>query len=34
MVEVVGFQGLGIIAWLIWMIPFIGAALIPALKKF
>lgn len=34
MVEVTGFQGLGINAWLIWMIPFIGAALIPALKNF
>lgn len=33
MVEILGFQGLGINAWLIWMIPFIGAALIPALKN-
>ncbi len=33
MVEILGFQGLGINAWLIWMIPFIGAALIPALKS-
>ncbi|MBA3750711.1 MAG: NADH-quinone oxidoreductase subunit L [Nitrosopumilus sp.] len=28
-----GFAGLGVNAWLIWMIPFIGAALIPALKN-
>ncbi len=29
----IGFLGLGVNAWLIWMIPFIGAALIPALKN-
>ncbi|MGN6821813.1 MAG: NADH-quinone oxidoreductase subunit 5 family protein [Candidatus Nitrosocosmicus sp.] len=28
-----GFVGLGVNAWLIWMLPFIGAALIPALKN-
>src|SRR5919107_1497764 len=33
MVEVLGFEGLGINAWLIWMIPFIGAAFIPILKN-
>jgi NADH-quinone oxidoreductase subunit L len=31
--ETIGFLGLGVNAWLIWMIPFIGAALIPALKN-
>jgi NADH-quinone oxidoreductase subunit L len=31
--ETIGFAGLGVNAWLIWMIPFIGAALIPALKN-
>ena len=33
MVEVLGFEGLGVNAWLIWMTPFIGAALIPILRK-
>lgn len=33
MVEVLGFEGLGVIAWLIWMTPFIGAAFIPILRK-
>lgn len=33
MVEVLGFEGLGINAWLIWMIPFIGAAFIPILRN-
>jgi len=32
-VEVLGFEGLGVIAWLIWMTPFIGAAFIPILRK-
>src|SRR6478736_2268667 len=31
--ETIGFLGLGVNAWLIWMLPFIGAALIPALKN-
>ena len=31
--QTIGFVGMGVIAWLIWMIPFIGAALIPALKN-
>jgi NADH-quinone oxidoreductase subunit L len=31
--ETIGFVGLGVNAWLVWMIPFIGAALIPALKN-
>src|ERR671932_2307283 len=31
--ETIGFVGLGVNAWLIWMLPFIGAALIPALKN-
>lgn len=33
MVEVLGFEGLGVNAWLIWMTPFIGAAFIPILRK-
>ena len=33
MAEVLGFEGLGVIAWLIWMTPFIGAAFIPILRK-
>lgn len=33
MVEVLGFEGIGVIAWLIWMTPFIGAAFIPILRK-
>ena len=33
MVEVIGFEGIGVNAWLIWMTPFIGAALIPILRK-
>jgi NADH-quinone oxidoreductase subunit L len=31
--ETIGFVGLGVNAWLVWMLPFIGAALIPALKN-
>ena len=31
--ETIGFVGMGINGWLVWMIPFIGAALIPALKN-
>jgi NADH-quinone oxidoreductase subunit L len=31
--ETIGFVGLGVNAWLIWMLPFIGAALIPSLKN-
>ena len=33
MVEVIGFEGIGVNAWLIWMTPFIGAAFIPILRK-
>ena len=33
MADVLGFEGLGVIAWLIWMTPFIGAAFIPILRK-
>jgi NADH-quinone oxidoreductase subunit L len=32
-VEVLGFEGIGVVAWLIWMTPFIGAAFIPILRK-
>ena len=30
---VMGFQGIAINVWLIWMLPFIGAALIPVLRR-
>ncbi|HSA75269.1 MAG TPA: NADH-quinone oxidoreductase subunit L [Candidatus Nitrosocosmicus sp.] len=33
MVDAIGFEGLGVNAWLIWMTPFIGAAFIPILRK-
>ena len=31
--EVMGFEGIAINVWLIWMLPFIGAALIPVLRR-
>jgi NADH-quinone oxidoreductase subunit L len=31
--EVMGFEGIAINVWLVWMLPFIGAALIPALRR-
>lgn len=31
--EAMGFEGIAINVWLIWMLPFIGAALIPALRR-
>ncbi|HET6590403.1 MAG TPA: NADH-quinone oxidoreductase subunit L [Candidatus Nitrosocosmicus sp.] len=33
MVDAIGFEGLGVNAWLIWMLPFIGAAFIPILRN-
>ena len=33
MVESIGFEGIAINVWLVWMVPFIGAALIPLLAK-
>ena len=33
MVESIGFEGIAINVWLVWILPFIGAALIPALAK-
>ena len=33
MVESIGFEGIAINAWFVWIVPFIGAALIPALAK-
>lgn len=30
--EVIGFQGLGINTWLVWILPFVGAAIIPAIS--
>ena len=33
MVESVGFEGIAINVWLVWIVPFVGAALIPALAK-
>src|SRR6476646_3546923 len=32
MKEVIGFQGLGVNTWLVWILPFIGAAVIPAIS--
>ena len=33
MVESVGFEGIAINVWLVWIVPFLGAALIPVLAK-
>ena len=33
MVESMGFEGIAINVWFVWIVPFIGAALIPALAK-
>ena len=33
MVESIGFEGIAINVWLVWIVPFIGAALSPALAK-
>jgi NADH-quinone oxidoreductase subunit L len=33
MVDAIGFEGLGVNAWLIWMLPFVGAAFIPILRN-
>jgi len=33
MVESIGFEGIAINVWLIWILPFVGAALIPAIAK-
>jgi len=30
---IIGFEGLGINAWLIWILPFVGASLMPAIAK-
>jgi NADH-quinone oxidoreductase subunit L len=30
---IIGFEGLGINAWMVWILPFVGAALIPAIAK-
>lgn len=30
---IIGFEGMGINAWMVWVLPFIGAALIPAIAK-
>ena len=30
---IIGFQGMGINAWMVWILPFIGASLIPAIAK-
>jgi NADH-quinone oxidoreductase subunit L len=30
--EVIGFQGIGINSWLVWILPFVGAAVIPAVS--
>jgi NADH-quinone oxidoreductase subunit L len=31
--EIIGFEGLGINAWLVWILPFVGASLMPAIAK-
>ena len=33
MVEPIGFEGIAINVWLVWILPFVGAALIPAIAK-
>ncbi len=33
MVEIVGFEGIAVNAWLIWILPFVGAAIMPAVAK-
>src|ERR671911_257688 len=33
MVQSIGFEGIAINIWLIWILPFVGAALIPAIAK-
>lgn len=30
---IIGFEGLGINAWMVWVLPFVGAALIPTIAK-
>ncbi|HEY7078985.1 MAG TPA: NADH-quinone oxidoreductase subunit L [Nitrososphaeraceae archaeon] len=30
---IIGFEGMGINAWMVWILPFVGASLIPALAK-
>jgi NADH-quinone oxidoreductase subunit L len=30
---IIGFEGMGINAWMVWILPFIGASLIPAIAK-
>src|ERR671910_899309 len=30
---IIGFEGIGINAWMVWILPFVGAALIPAIAK-
>jgi NADH-quinone oxidoreductase subunit L len=31
--EIIGFEGLAINAWIIWILPFVGAAIMPAVTK-
>lgn len=31
--ETLGFEGIVISVWLIWILPFVGAALIPAIRR-
>jgi NADH-quinone oxidoreductase subunit L len=30
---IIGFEGIGINAWMVWILPFVGAALIPVIAK-
>ena len=31
--SIIGFEGIGVNAWMVWILPFVGAALIPAIAK-
>jgi len=33
LVEIIGFEGIAVNAWLIWILPFVGAAIMPAVAK-
>jgi NADH-quinone oxidoreductase subunit L len=32
-IEIIGFEGIAVNAWMIWILPFVGAAIIPAVAK-
>ena len=33
MIEIIGFEGIAVNAWMIWILPFVGAAIMPAVAK-